>query len=490
MKRFLAFAFVLLSFSVASAQGGGCQTIYYSDADGDGYGIGTPAINVLVQGSSSASSSNGSLVIVGSDSGTGNSLTASVSFVATVSATYSFDWSYSTNDGPGYDPAYYINGVWVQLSNDGGPQTQSGTQIVTVTAGSIFGFSVVSGDDSYGSATLTINNFNGFTLPTFTQACSQPAGYALAIGDCNDNNASVNPGATEICNSIDDDCDTQINEGLTFSVTPSSQTNVSCFGGSNGAASINTPTGGAGGYTYNWTPGNPTGDGTVSVTGLTAGTWTCTVTDANTCTGTTSLTITEPSVVNAPTGNASQTFCSTVNATIASIQVTGTGIQWYASNTGGSVLATTTPLVTGTTYYATQTISGCESPSYLAVTVTITVASTYYIDADGDLYGNAGSSVQACAQPAGYVINNLDCNDVNSAISPTTIWYLDVDADGSYVSTYMSCTSPGANYNTTGGIVGDCNDNNPLIRPGVTETCNSIDDDCDALIDENSSNTY
>jgi hypothetical protein len=35
--------------------------------------------------------------------------------------------------------------------------------------------------------------------------------------------------------------------------------------GSNGAAAINTPTGGAGGYTYNWTPGNPTGDGTTSL---------------------------------------------------------------------------------------------------------------------------------------------------------------------------------------------------------------------------------
>ena len=281
-----------------------------------------------------------------------------------------------------------------------------------------------------------------------------------------------------------------VTEPTAISVTPSSQTNVSCFGGSNGAASINTPTGGAGAYTYNWTPGNPTGDGTVSVTGLTAGTWTCTVTDANSCTATTSLTITEPSAVNAPTGNASQTFCSTVNATIASIQVTGTGIQWYASNTGGSVLATTTPLVTGTTYYATQTISGCESPSYLAVTVTITVASTYYLDADGDSYGNAGSSVQACTLPVGYVTNSSDCNDTNIAINPTTVWYLNADGDGYYVWTSVSCTSPGANYNTTGGTAGDCNDTNAAVHTGATETCNGIDDDCDGMIDENSLNAY
>jgi hypothetical protein len=82
-------------------------------------------------------------------------------------------------------------------------------------------------------------------------------------------------------------------------VTAASQTNVSTFGGNNGAASINTPTGGVGGYTYNWTPGNPTGDGTTSVTGLTAGTWTCTVTDANSCTATQTFIITQPAALGA-----------------------------------------------------------------------------------------------------------------------------------------------------------------------------------------------
>ncbi|MFL9594409.1 hypothetical protein ACKC5O_20950, partial [Aeromonas schubertii] len=72
-------------------------------------------------------------------------------------------------------------------------------------------------------------------------------------------------------------CTTSVNFTITqptaLIATALSQTNVSCNGGSNGAASINIPTGGAGGYTYNWTPGNPSGDGTTSVTGLTAGTW-------------------------------------------------------------------------------------------------------------------------------------------------------------------------------------------------------------------------
>jgi streptogramin lyase len=45
-------------------------------------------------------------------------------------------------------------------------------------------------------------------------ACSRPAGYVVRNGDCNDANAAVNPGATEVCNFIDDDCDTGVDEGV------------------------------------------------------------------------------------------------------------------------------------------------------------------------------------------------------------------------------------------------------------------------------------
>jgi hypothetical protein len=203
----------------------------------------------------------------------------------------------------------------------------------------------------------------------------------------------------------------------------STATSIACNGGT--ATVTVTGTGGTGPYAG-------TGNFTVS-----AGTHTYTVTDANGCTANTSITVTQPALVNTPTGTASQTFCSTLNATLASISVTGTAVQWYASNTGGSVLASTTPLVTGTTYYATQTTAGCQSPSYLSVAVTIPVAVTYYADADADGFGTAGVSQLACTQPTGYVSSSTDCRD-------------DI----------------------------------PTTYPGAPELCNGFDDNCSGIIDE------
>ncbi|HET6722705.1 MAG TPA: MopE-related protein, partial [Chitinophagaceae bacterium] len=46
-------------------------------------------------------------------------------------------------------------------------------------------------------------------------------GYTVAQGDCNDTNAAVHPGATEVCgNNVDDDCDGQVDEGCNATILP------------------------------------------------------------------------------------------------------------------------------------------------------------------------------------------------------------------------------------------------------------------------------
>jgi len=66
----------------------------------------------------------------------------------------------------------------------------------TVTdVGSLTAFYLDGDGDGYGLATTT------------TTACDLPSGYADASGDCDDSDAAVSPGATEVCNGVDDDCD-------------------------------------------------------------------------------------------------------------------------------------------------------------------------------------------------------------------------------------------------------------------------------------------
>ncbi|MBK8923820.1 MAG: DUF5011 domain-containing protein [Saprospirales bacterium] len=111
-----------------------------------------------------------------------------------------------------------------------------------------------------------------------------------------------------------------ITEPTELQVSINSQTNVDCNGEATGAATVSA-SGGTAPYEYDWT-GNPTGDGTASVSDLAAGTYTVTVTDDNDCTATVSVTITEPTLLIAEIISQTSETCAggfdggaTVNAT-------------------------------------------------------------------------------------------------------------------------------------------------------------------------------
>jgi gliding motility-associated-like protein len=62
-----------------------------------------------------------------------------------------------------------------------------------------------------------------------------------------------------------------------------------------------------------------------------------------------------------PTTTSLQSFCIQQNAALIKIAITGQNIKWYDALTNGNLLVNATPLQNGTTYYASQTINGCES---------------------------------------------------------------------------------------------------------------------------------
>jgi hypothetical protein len=159
-------------------------------------------------------------------------------------------------------------------------------------------------------------------------------------------------------------------------ITPISQTNVSCNGGSNGAASLSA-SGGTGTLSYNWTPGNPTGDGTASVTGLTAGVWTCTVTDANACTSTKTFNITAPTALATSAVSQTNVSCNGGNTGSATISASG-GTPSYAYSwapSGGT--GTTASSLGANTYTCTVTdANACTSTKTFNITAPTALATS------------------------------------------------------------------------------------------------------------------
>jgi hypothetical protein len=114
---------------------------------------------------------------------------------------------------------------------------------------------------------------------------------------------------------------------------------------------------------------SPSGINTWSVSGV----YTDVIPNASGCDSliTINLTIGIP---EAPSGNALQHFCA--SATVSDLIASGDNIQWYSAAAGGSPLSSSTLLMNGTTYYASQTVAGCESLDRLAVLATIGSTST------------------------------------------------------------------------------------------------------------------
>jgi len=110
------------------------------------------------------------VTLISSDAAVGQKYTQ-MSISIPFNTTISFNWNYSTlDDLPEFDPfGYYIGATFYQLTNNSGPNSQSGSQIVNLLAGETFIFSTNS-DGTNGPATTIISLFN-FTSPGPAAPC-------------------------------------------------------------------------------------------------------------------------------------------------------------------------------------------------------------------------------------------------------------------------------------------------------------------------------
>ncbi|CAA6819092.1 MAG: internalin, putative, partial [uncultured Aureispira sp.] len=190
----------------------------------------------------------------------------------------------------------------------------------------------------------------------------------------------------------------QVTEPTALSNINFSTTNVTCFGGSDGTATVSL-TGGVGGYTYNWSNGN----NTATATGLDANTHSVTVTDANGCTITANVIITQPTALQIVL-TADSVQCKNGNDGSATSVVTG-GIfpytyQWDAA-AGGAVTATASNLSAGSYTVTATDFTGCTVIGNITVFEPTTVLTAAIINQmNPSCNGSCDGSIEVDAQGA------------------------------------------------------------------------------------------
>jgi len=203
-----------------------------------------------------------------------------------------------------------------------------------------------------------------------TVAVSQPSGYLSNNTDCNDNNANVNPGATEICDGLDNNCNGATDEGVT--------------------------------NTY-YRDNDNDGYGNASVTTQACSSPSGYVTNNTDCNDN-----------NANVNPGATEICDGLDNNCNGATDEGVTNTYYRDNDNdgyGNASATTQACSLPSGYVTNNT--DCNDNN-----ANVTLGATYYADNDGDGYGNPNNTTTACSLPSGHVTNNSDCNDNNANVNP------------------------------------------------------------------------
>lgn len=324
---------------------------------------------------------------------------------------------------------------------------------------------------------------DGFGNPNITvEACAQNDGFVSTGTDCHDGNAAIYPGAEEICDGEDNDCNDEIDEGLglTFYVDQDGDG----FGDESQVVEACAPALGLS------TIANDCNDEDINVSPLAIEI--CDGVDNN-CDDEIDEEVTTVYYRDFDEDG----FGDENNTEEGCAQPEG-----YIANAGDC-----------------DDIESYVNPSAVEVCDTMDNncdgvideggaigEQTFYADADTDGFGDLNTAVVSCDQPSGYTTNSTDCDDdaintypdapelcngiddncdgdvdENEAVDAQT-WNIDYDADGFGSDAYVlvQCTQP------TGYVLDntDCNDTTASIYPNALEYCNEVDDNCDGTIDE------
>ena len=361
----------------------------------------------------------------------------------------------------------------------------SGTHSVTVRA--VIDGTVTAGSYAYfDEVALTLSS--GFVPTESLSSDDDGDGYSEVDGDCDDDDASLSPGATEYCDGVDNDCDGSTDEASAAdAATWYRDADGDGYGdaGDSGAACTSPAS-----YVADATDCD---DSSAAVSP--AASELCNGVDDD-CDGT----VDEDSATDAATWylDSDGDGYGDVGSTTAACSLPS----------GYSAAATDCDDGDGTTHPgADEYCDGHDDDCDGAVDEPSAVdAATWYLDSDGDGYGDAGSTTTACSVPSGYVAGSTDCDDSAASVNPgadetcdgidddcdgsvdeasavdAATWYVDSDGDGygDAGSARAACSQPSGHV----ADATDCDDSAASVHPGADEYCDGADDDCDGTVDE------
>jgi len=267
-----------------------------------------------------------------------------------------------------------------------------------------------------------------------------------------------------------------ITQPTAVNVTPTA-ININCFGQCTGVVNANA-SGGILPYTYAWSPGGCT---TSSCTGLCAGNYSLTVTDANGCQKLGTVTITEPTQLAVVTSHTNVTCSGFCNGSITATATGGTPPYMYAWSPGGCTTSACAGLCSGAHSYTVTDTKGCTatgsdtitSPLILLPNATSTGASCAGV-CDGTVSSAATGGTAPYVYlwtPGGYTTSavsglcagtyTIKVTDSHLCISTSTI---SVTQPNVFTASISSATPNPLNCN------GDCNGTAAVTPNGGTPT--------------------
>ena len=250
---------------------------------------------------------------------------------------------------------------------------------------------------------------------------------------------------------------TQPQSGLSLSST---QVNVLCFGNNTGAINL-TVAGGTAPYTYAWSNNTTAQD----PSNLIAGVYTVTVTDANGCTATLSITITQPATAVSISTTVQNILCLNGTGSINSSPAGGVSPYTY-SWSNQATTQNITNLQAGNYTVSVTDANGCTANAVGVVAITLSTVPV-------QINNSTGTNVLTCTTPAislqatGGVTytwtGGQTPNTANNVITiPGSYTVNMIDPNGCPVSQSIvitqNITPPTSGItNSTGSIIIDCN---------------------------------